>query len=65
MKTYIQPWISRVEGEMEVTLQTQSSDKTLGVSQTEITDSDQILSKENSTYFDLWEDMVEDGQEGE
>ena len=50
---------------MEVTLQTQSSDKTLGVSQTEITDSDQILSKENSTYFDLWEDLVEDGQEGE
>lgn len=65
MKTYIQPWISRVEGEMEVTLQTQSSDKTLGVSQTEITDSDQILSKENSAYFDLWEDMVEEGQEGE
>ncbi|MBR5038448.1 MAG: hypothetical protein IKX65_06985 [Prevotella sp.] len=60
MKTYVQPWISRVEGEMEATLQRQSSDKTLGVSQTEITDSDQILSKENSVYFDIWEDMDED-----
>ncbi|MBR5929164.1 MAG: hypothetical protein IKZ93_04180 [Prevotella sp.] len=60
MKTYVQPWISRVEGEMEATLQTQSSDKALGVSQTEITDSDQILSKENSVYFDIWEDMEED-----
>ena len=66
MKTYVRPWISRVEGEMETALQTQSSDKTLGVSQTEITDSDQILSKENSVYFDLWEDMdEEDGLERE
>ena len=60
MKTYVQPWISRVEGEMEAALQTHSSDKTIGVSQTEITDSDQILSKENSVFFDLWEDMEED-----
>ena len=66
MKTYVQPWISRVEGEMKTALQTQSSDKALGVSQTEITDSDQILSKENSVYFDLWEDMEEeDGLERE
>ena len=60
MKTYVQPWISRVEGEMEAVLQTQSSDKTWGVSQTFITDSYQILSKENSAYFDLWEEMEEE-----
>ena len=66
MKTYVQPWISKVEGETGTALQLQSTEKVLQVSQTEITDSDQILSKENYSYFDLWEHWEEeDGMESE
>ena len=46
MKTYVQPWICKVKGEAETVLQLQSTEKVLQVSETEITDSNQILSKE-------------------
>jgi len=66
MKTYVQPWICKVKGEAETTLQLQSTEKVLQVSETEITDSNQILSKENSLFFDLWENWEEeDGVESE
>ena len=66
MKTYVQPWISKVKGETETALQLQSTEKVLQVSETEITDSNQILSKENSLFFDLWEFREEaDGLESE
>lgn len=66
MKTYVQPWICKVKGETETTLQLQSTEKVLQVSETEITDSNQILSKENSLFFDLWENWEEaDGVESE
>lgn len=66
MKTYVQPWICKVKGEAETTLQLQSTEKVLQVSETEITDSNQILSKENSLFFDLWENREEaDGVESE
>ena len=66
MKTYVQPWICKVKGEAETTLQLQSTEKVLQVSETEITDSNQILSKENSLFFDLWENREEaDGMESE
>ena len=66
MKTYVQPWICKVKEETETTLQLQSTEKVLQVSETEITDSNQILSKENSLFFDLWENREEaDGVERE
>ena len=66
MKTYVQPWICKVKGEAETELQLQSTEKVLQVSETEITDSNQILSKENSLFFDLWENREEaDGVESE
>lgn len=66
MKTYVQPWICKVKGETGTTLQLQSTEKVLQVSETEITDSNQILSKENSLFFDLWENREEaDGVESE
>ena len=66
MKTYVQPWICKVKGETEIALQLQSTEKVLQVSETEITDSNQILSKENSLFFDLWENREEaDGMESE
>ena len=66
MKTYVQPWISKVKGETETALQLQSAEKVLQVSETEITDSNQILSKENALFFDLWEYREEaDGVESE
>ena len=66
MKTYVQPWICKVKGEAETTLQLQSTEKVLQVSETEITDSNQILSNENSLFFDLWENREEaDGMESE
>ena len=66
MKTYVQPWICKVKGETEIALQLQSTEKVLQVSETEITDSNQILSKENSLFFDLWEFREEaDGLESE
>lgn len=66
MKTYVQPWICKVKGETETALQLQSTEKALQVSETEITDSNQILSKENSLFFDLWENREEaDGLESE
>lgn len=66
MKTYVQPWISKVKGEAETVLQLQSAEKVLQVSETEITDSNQILSKENALFFDLWEFREEaDGLESE
>jgi hypothetical protein len=55
-----------VKGETETALQLQSTKKVLQVSETEITDSNQILSKENSLSFDLWENREEaDGMESE
>ena len=66
MKTYVQPWICKVKGEAETALLIQSTEKVLQVSETEITDSNQILSKESSLYFDLWENWEEaDGVESE
>ena len=66
MKTYVQPWICKVKEETETVLQLQSTEKVLQVSETEITDSNQILSKENSLFFDLWENREEaDGLESE
>lgn len=66
MKTYVQPWICKVKGEAETVLIIQSTEKVLQVSETEITDSNQILSKENSLFFDLWEYVEEeDGVESE
>ena len=66
MKTYVQPWISKVKGETGTALQLHSTEKVLQVSETEITDSNQILSKENSLFFDLWENWEEaDGVESE
>ena len=66
MKTYVQPWICKVKGETGTTLQLQSTEKVLQVSETEITDSNQILSKENALFFDLWENREEaDGVESE
>ena len=66
MKTYVQPWICKVKGETEIALQLQSTEKVLQVSETEITDSNQILSKENALFFDLWEFREEaDGLESE
>ena len=66
MKTYVQPWICKVKGETGTTLQLQSTEKVLQVSETEITDSNQILSKENALFFDLWEFREEaDGLESE
>lgn len=66
MKTYVQPWICKVKEETETVLQLQSTEKVLQVSETEITDSNQILSKENSLFFDLWENWEEaDGVESE
>ena len=66
MKTYVQPWICKVKGETETALQLQSTEKVLQVSETEITDSNQILSKENALFFDLWENREEaDGMESE
>ena len=66
MKTYVQPWICKVKGETETALQLQSTEKALQVSETEITDSNQILSKENALFFDLWEFREEaDGLESE
>ena len=66
MKTYVQPWICKVKGEAETVLQLQSTEKVLQVSETEITDSNQILSKENPLFFDLWENREEaDGVESE
>ena len=66
MKTYVQPWICKVKGETETALQLQSAEKVLQVSETEITDSNQILSKENTLFFDLWEFREEaDGVESE
>ena len=66
MKTYVQPWICKVKEETETVLQLQSTEKVLQVSETEITDSNQILSKENSLFFDLWENREEaDGVESE
>ena len=66
MKTYVQTWICKVKGETEIALQLQSTEKVLQVSETEITDSNQILSKENSLFFDLWENREEaDGMESE
>jgi hypothetical protein len=66
MKTYVQPWICKVKGEAETALLIQSTEKVLQVSETEITDSNQILSKENSLFFDLWENWEEaDGVESE
>jgi hypothetical protein len=44
-----------VKGEPETALQLQSAEKVLQVSETEITNSNQILSKENALFFDLWE----------
>lgn len=63
MKTYVQPWICKVEGASVTLLQSQSTDKTLQVSETEITDSDQILSKEMQWSFDLWGDSFEEQEE--
>jgi hypothetical protein len=55
-----------VKEETETALLIQSTEKVLQVSETEITDSNQILSKENSLYFDLWEyGEEEDGVESE
>jgi hypothetical protein len=55
-----------VKGETETVLQLQSTEKVLQVSETEITDSNQILSKESSLFFDLWENREEeDGVESE
>ncbi len=66
MKTYVQPWICKVKEETETALLIQSTEKVLQVSETEITDSNQILSKENSLFFDLWEyGEEEDGVESE
>ena len=66
MKTYVQPWICKVKGEAETALKLQSTEKVLQVSETEITDSNQILSKESSLFFDLWENREEaDGVESE
>lgn len=53
MKTYVQPWICKVKTETALLLQ--STEKILQVSETEITDSNQILSKEGFSFFDLWE----------
>lgn len=66
MKTYVQPWICKVKEEAETALLIQSTEKVLQVSETEITDSNQILSKDNSLFFDLWENWEEaDGVESE
>ena len=66
MKTYVQPWISKIDRDSSTVLLSQSSDKILQVSQTEITDSNQILSKEAQLFDDLWGDSWgEDHQEGE
>ena len=66
MKTYVQPWISKIDRDSSTVLLSQSSDKILQVSQTEITDSDQILSKEAQLFDDLWGDSwEEDHQERE
>ena len=66
MKTYVQPWVCKVKGETETALQLQSTEKVLQVSETEITDSNLILSKENSLFFDLWENREEaEGLESE
>ena len=66
MKTYVQPWICKVKEVTETALLIQSTEKVLQVSETEITDSNQILSKENSLFFDLWENREEeDGMESE
>ena len=66
MKTYVQPWICKVKEVTETALLIQSTEKVLQVSETEITDSNQILSKENSLFFDLWEFREEaDGLESE
>ena len=44
----------------------EEAEKVLQVSETEITDSNQILSKENALFFDLWEFREEaDGLESE
>ena len=64
MKTYVQPWISNMEGKTETALQAQSTEKILQVSETEITDSNQILSKESFSSFDLWGDDGEGTDQG-
>ncbi len=55
MKSYIQPWMESIHIDSLSSVQANSQERILKVSQTIITDADQILSKELWGDDDLWE----------
>lgn len=64
MKTYVHPWMENIHIDSLTPIQAVSQEHILKVSQSIITDADQILSKEVLFDYDLWEIEPTD-EEGE